>query len=277
MDNSDDATIKGFGDEWERFDQNCLEQEELNSLFNKYFDIFPKQFLNKKNVGFDMGCGSGRWAKLIAPKVKKLHCIDPSPAINIAKNNLKSFKNCEFHNKGVSNINFSEESMDFGFSLGVLHHVPDTEAAIKSCVRLLKKNSPFLIYLYYSFDNKPFFYKVVWKITEILRFIISRLSYPLRYFCSQIIAFFIYIPLSRIALICEKIGFRKKFVENIPLSFYRSLSIYTIKTDALDRFGTRLEKRFSKREIYYMMKRSGLEKIRFSNDSPYWIAVGIKT
>ena len=39
-----------------------------------------------------MGCGSGRWAKFIAPKVKVLNCIEPSDkALKIAKQNLKKF------------------------------------------------------------------------------------------------------------------------------------------------------------------------------------------
>lgn len=29
-------------------------------------------------IGFDLGCGSGRWAFFVAPKVAKLHCIDRS-------------------------------------------------------------------------------------------------------------------------------------------------------------------------------------------------------
>ena len=38
---------------------------------------------------FDMGCGSGRWSKLVAPKVKRLNCIDPSlEALNVARKNL---------------------------------------------------------------------------------------------------------------------------------------------------------------------------------------------
>ena len=40
-----------------------------------------------------MGSGSGRWAKLFAPKVKILNCIEPSEkAIEEAKKNLRSLK-----------------------------------------------------------------------------------------------------------------------------------------------------------------------------------------
>jgi hypothetical protein len=49
-----------------------------------------------------------------------------------------------------------------------------------------------------------------------------------------------------------------------------------MRTDARDRFGTPLEKRFTKNEIYEMMVQSGLEKIRFKNGSPFWTAIGFK-
>ena len=39
-----------------------------------------------------MGCGTGRWAEFVAPKVKKLHCIDPSDAIKVAEKKLKNLK-----------------------------------------------------------------------------------------------------------------------------------------------------------------------------------------
>jgi len=50
-----------------------------------------------------------------------------------------------------------------------------------------------------------------------------------------------------------------------------------MRTDALDRFGTLIEKRFSKEEITEMMLKSGLKNIVFSSTKPYWCAVGIKS
>ena len=49
-----------------------------------------------------------------------------------------------------------------------------------------------------------------------------------------------------------------------------------MSTDSLDRFGTRLEKRFTKYEIIEMMRSCGLTDIKFSEKAPYWVAVGIK-
>jgi hypothetical protein len=65
-------------------------------------------------------------------------------------------------------------------------------------------------------------------------------------------------------------------VSGIPLSYYRNHSFYTMRTDSRDRFGTPLEKRFTKKQIIEMMKNAGLENIRFSDSAPFWCAVGIK-
>ena len=42
---------------------------------------------------------------------------------------------------------------------------------------------------------------------------------------------------------------------------------------ALDRFGTRLDQRFTKTEIKTMMEHADLENIRFSEAAPFWCTV----
>ncbi len=273
MQNQDKNTVEGFGDEWSRFDQSDLPEDEQRLLFDEYFSVFPWKYISKDSVGFDLGCGTGRWAKSIAPKVKKLICIDPSNAIEIAKKNLSNFDNCEFESATVDDISIDNNSMDFGYSLGVLHHVPDTKKGIKQCVEKLKKGAPLLLYLYYRFDNRPFWFRFIWSISDLLRKIISKMPYGLRYIFSQIIAVVVYFPLARTALYLEKLNLN---VSNFPLSSYKNLSFYTMRTDALDRFGTRLEQRFTRDEIKNMMENAGLENIKFSNTKPFWVAVGHK-
>lgn len=273
FDNLDAKTVEGFGDEWSRFDQTGMLDEDTSRLFEGYFSIFPWEALPKDAVGFDLGCGSGRWAKQVAPRVGRLHCIDPSVAIEVARKNLGGLANCEFHQAGVDEIPLEDQSMDFGYSLGVLHHVPDTSAALAACVAKLKPGAPFLLYLYYAFDNRPLWFRVVWKMSDRVRQVVSRLPHGLRYFFSQVLAVLVYWPLARLAGFLEKLHFN---VENFPLAFYRNLGFYVMRTDALDRFGTSLERRFTKAEIAQMMLAAGLEKIKFSEEAPFWCALGFK-
>ena len=274
MQNQDKNTVEGFGDEWSRFDQSDLPEDEQRLLFDEYFSVFPWKYISKDSVGFDLGCGTGRWAKFIAPNVKKLICIDPSNALDIAKKNLSNFDNCVFDSATVDEMPMQDNSMDFGYSLGVLHHVPDTALGIKQCVKKLKIGAPLLLYLYYRFDNRPWWFRLIWFVTDLLRRIVSKMPYKLRYFSSQIISIIVYLPLARFALFLEKLNFN---VSNFPLSSYKNLSFYTMRTDALDRFGTRLEQRFTRKEIKNMMQNAGLENIEFSNSKPFWVAVGYKS
>ncbi len=271
--NIDKQVVEGFGDEWSRFDQSALTPDELERMFDNYFNIFPWGKLPDDATGFDLGCGSGRWAKMVAPRVGKLHLIDPSAeALAVARRNLKDAANCQFHLAGVEQIPLAEDSCDFGYSLGVLHHVPDTEAGLMACVAKLKSGAPFLLYLYYRFDNRPAWFRAVWKVSDVARRVISRMPHSLRFGASQILAATVYFPLARTAKILEKSGMN---VEKIPLSQYRGNTFYVMRNDALDRFGTQLEQRFTKKEMREMMEKAGLENITFSQTS-FWTAVGFK-
>lgn len=270
--NTDKDVVAGFGDEWSRFDQSELSDGERQRIFDEYFSIFPWDGLPQNAVGFDLGCGSGRWAKLVAPRVGFLHLIDPSDAIKVAKRNLEGVSNCAFHRADVDSIPLNDNSADFGYSLGVLHHIPDTEKGLRSCVAKLKPGAPFLLYLYYRFDNRPAWFRALWAVSDVGRRVVSRMPHAARFALSQIIAAGIYYPLARGAKLAEKVGLP---VSSFPLSQYRDRSFYTMRTDALDRFGTRLERRFTKAEMQAMMEAAGLENIRFA-DNAFWTAVGYK-
>lgn len=272
--NIDPLTVAGFGAEWEAFDQSALGDEERRTLFDRYFAIFPFEDLASDAEGFDLGCGSGRWASLVAPRVGRLHCIDPSErALSVARQALGSRSNVDFHLAGADSIPLAPGSQSFGYSLGVLHHIPDTPAALRDCVSHLRPGAPFLVYLYYALDNRPAWFKWTWRASEVPRLLISRLPFVLRKAVTTAIAAMVYWPLAGGARIVERRGGN---VADWPLSSYRHLSFYTMRTDALDRFGTRLEQRFSRHEIERMMLDAGLTDIRFSDREPFWVACGRK-
>jgi ubiquinone/menaquinone biosynthesis C-methylase UbiE len=275
--NLDLRVARGFGREWSTFrqDSDHLSQGQRQSIFEDYFRIFPWHLLPPDGgVGLDVGCGTGRWSMLIAPRVRHLHLLDPSSAaLEVAKQNLQSAKNVSYHLHSVGNIPLPSQSLDFAFSLGVLHHVPDTAAAIATIADKLKPGAPFLIYLYYAFDNRPLWYRIIWRISDLARFVISRLPHPLRLAISQTIAVLVYWPLARLARVLGRHG----RAAALPLSYYADKSFYVMRTDAYDRFCTRLEKRFRQSEIENMLTQAGFKDIVFSNRQPFWCAVGIKS
>ena len=273
MKNIDEKTVASFGDEWSRFDQSGISNDEAHKVFEEYFAVFPWDALPSDAEGFDMGCGSGRWARWVSPKVGKLHCIDPSNAIEIARANLSANRKVSLHHATVDSQCLPPNSQDFGYSLGVLHHVPDTAAAISSCVDLLKPGAPLLLYLYYAFDNRPYWFRAIWCASDLGRQLIYRLPPAIKNLTTDAIALIVYMPLAVLSSLMERLGFN---VGSIPLSYYRKHSFYTMRTDARDRFGTPLEQRFTRHQIGEMMECAGLVNVCFSDAAPYWCAIGYK-
>ena len=218
-----------------------------------------------------MGCGSGRWALLAAPRVGHLHLIDASEeAISVAKVTWRGLRTSAFTSPPSPTCQLADASLDFAYAVGVLHHVPDTERAIRSIARKLKPGAPFLIYLYYALENQPAWYKGIWRLSNALRTILSRSPPAVRYAASQGIAAVVYWPLARTAALLDGI---RPLPQSVPLSFYKDRSFYVMRTDAYDRFCTPLEKRFTKEQVRNMLEAAGFERIRFSNSAPFWCAV----
>ena len=273
--NEDGATIEGFGREWSAFNQSGVSTDELRVIFDDYFALVNLGALPIDAVIMDVGCGSGRWAQFAVDYCKVIHLVDPSTkALDVARQNLSDFANCEFHQASTENLPVEDNSCDLVYSLGVLHHIPDTESGINDCVRKLKPGAPFLVYLYYRFDNRPLWFRGLWRASDLLRILVSRLPFVLRRITTDLVAMFVYFPLARLSRLIEKIG---RDPSNLPLSIYRNHSLYTMRTDALDRLGTRLEHRFTRAEIQRMLESAGLENIAFRETEPFWCAVGYKT
>ena len=186
--NLDHATVRDFGQEWRRFDQSGAAPEELARLFAEYFAIFPWGDLPHNAVGFDAGCGSGRWASLVAPRVGHLHCVDASAdALNVARSKLADLNNVSFHNAALDAIPLPDGSMDFGFSLGVIHHLPDPQAGLTACVKKLKPGAPMLVYLYYAFDNRPAWFRLLWRASDLVRRAVSKAPFRLKSAIAELI------------------------------------------------------------------------------------------
>ena len=273
MHNIDARTTEGFGLEWSTFTQNSsdLTTEERQRLFDQYFGIFPWSDLPRDAQGLDAGCGTGRWGALVAPRVGRLHLLDASPqALEVARQNLAHAGNVEFHLASVGDIPLPDRGLDFAYSLGVLHHVPDTLGAIRHIASKLKPGAPFLIYLYYALDNRPVWFRAVWKATNAARLVISRFPAWGKLATSQLIAAMVYWPLAKLCALLNSAGLSTK---SIPLEAYKDCSFYTMRTDAYDRFCTALEKRFTRAEIENMLTSAGFDRVKFLEDVPFWCAV----
>jgi SAM-dependent methyltransferase len=142
-----------FGYQWQRFDRTQLDHADRNFSepdFKKKTGLTPED-LNGKLV-LDVGCGTGRFAEVATRWGARVVGIDLSVAAEVAARNLKDREFVAFQ-ADVFALPFAPESFDHIYSVGVLHHTPNCEAAFKSLPRYLKPGGSIAVWLYSGYNK----------------------------------------------------------------------------------------------------------------------------
>ena len=270
--NLDQGVIDSFGHEWATYDYGETETSEaLDAQFMAYCaPVDLTQFNPKTSLAGDFGAGSGRWSSRLSPHFSLVYALEPSDGANsVLKNKFSNDPKIVVLQETVGSNSIPLASLDLAMSLGVLHHIPDTGLAIKDVSRRIKPGGVFLCYLYYSLENKPAYYKMIFKAVDGVRRVISVLPQRLKQFVTSLIAGVIYWPLARFSKVLNKFGIN---TSNVPLHHYADMPFVMLANDALDRFGTTLEQRFSKAEITEMLRVANFDisTLKFSDKEPFW-------
>lgn len=270
--NLDQGVIDSFGHEWVTFDYGETETTEaLDAQFQAYCaPLDLSQFDPSKSIAGDFGAGSGRWATRLTPYFSMIYALEPSDGASaVLRNKFSNKSKVVVLQETVGMNSIPLASLDLAMSLGVLHHIPDTSLAIKEISRRIKPGGVFLCYLYYNLENKPIFYRLIFKCVNLIRQVTSVLPQRIKQIVSSVIAALVYWPLARFSKGLSKFGIN---TSNIPLHHYAEMPYVMLANDALDRFGTTLEQRFSKAEIMQMLSAAGFDvaTVKFSKTEPFW-------
>ena len=118
----------------------------LEKPFSKIFNY--KKFREKKIL--EIGCGIGLMSMLWAKNGSNLTAIDLNPqSISLTK---KRFRNNKLKGKislgDANKLKFINESFDYVYSWGVLHHSPDFEKSVSEMMRVTKAGGGFGVMVY---------------------------------------------------------------------------------------------------------------------------------
>jgi 2-polyprenyl-3-methyl-5-hydroxy-6-metoxy-1,4-benzoquinol methylase len=270
--NADFKLIADFGNEWQRF--NFLDgksNQDLDRQFKAYTSVLDfNLFKNKKALVIDMGAGSGRWTERLLPYFSNIIAIEPSDkAVEILKKRFNGDSRVRIEKATVKHNSIINNSADLIISLGVLHHLPNTQEALVDCFRKIKPGGYLLCYLYYNLENKSTIYRTIFYFSNFLRRIILRLPKKLKTLLCYLIALTVYWPMAKMSKVAAKFGLDNS---NLPLHHYANFPFLFLKNDALDRFGTRIENRFSKVEIEYMLEQAqfNTSTLKYSESEPFY-------
>ena len=142
-----------FGYQWKRFQRTQLDDAERNlseADFVRKTGVKPQDFEGK--LVLDVGCGMGRFAEVATRWGARVVGIDFSEAAEVAAKNLSDREFVAFQ-ADVFSLPFGPESFDCIYSMGVLHHTPDCEKAVKLLPQYLKPGGTLAVWLYSGYNK----------------------------------------------------------------------------------------------------------------------------
>ncbi len=220
----------------------------------------------KNKVIMEVGVGSGRILNnLVKFLPKKAIGVEPSQAIQIAKkNNSFSKVKIEFLNIKAEDLKIKKK-IDFVFSLGVVHHIPNYKQACTKIYESLKPKGKFIIWVYGHEGNELYLliFNNIRRITRILP------DGVLRGFCTLL------------NLMCYFYIFLCKFVrlpmQKYMLEVFGKCSFEKRNYIIFDQLNPSFSKYFKKKELISLLKESGFKKVSIKHRHGYsWLAIAQK-
>ena len=151
-----------FGFQWHRYRKTQLDHDEVRESEQNFLmktALRPEDLKGK--LVLDVGCGMGRFAEVATRWGARVVGIDLSSAAEVAAINLAGRDFVAFQ-ADVFALPFAPESFDVIYSIGVLHHTPDCEAAVKALDKYLKPGGLLAVWLYSGY-NKWYRFSDFWR------------------------------------------------------------------------------------------------------------------
>ena len=147
-----DQTGNVYGKLWSKFSFEELTDKATSMLRERLVkNGFDMSYFHGKNA-IDVGCGSGRHTFAL----KKLGCSSVigvdygDEGLKVANEIIEKSKiaGITFRKCNVLELPFDDNSFDFAYSNGVVHHTEDMERGIGEIIRIVKPGGKILLYLY---------------------------------------------------------------------------------------------------------------------------------
>jgi SAM-dependent methyltransferase len=144
-----DLYVGNFSFEWTHHattqmdsDRSLYSQQMFHQL------TYWKEPQLKGKLVLDVGCGTGRYVDVAEKMGAIVVGVDLSFAVDSAQKNLGSRNNVHLVQADIFHLPFRTKSFDVIYSLGVLHHTPDTKKAFSVLPDLLKPGGTIAVWVY---------------------------------------------------------------------------------------------------------------------------------
>ena len=179
-----EQTKSGFGRQWNTYQVQRAEEDLAYFRSKTGLDLSD---VNGKLI-LDAGCGSGRYSRIAGEAGAIVIGVDLSSAVETAGLNTSQLPNVHIIQTDIFRLPLKPQLFQFIYSLGVLHHTPDTKKALSSLTPLLADSGEIAVWLYPRWPLPVELYN------QLLRAITTRMTHD---------------TLHRLAVLVEPVGLLK--------------------------------------------------------------------
>jgi len=140
--------VSSFGDEWNIYKNVKNSKPHLSKKEMKNYLGLEKEDIENKFV-LEIGCGAGPYLETSAKFYNAKHIIgiDLSRSVEAAYKNVGELENVTIIQANLFHLPFKIK-FDLIYSLGVLHHTPNTEEAFYAIEKFTKQGGTLSVWLY---------------------------------------------------------------------------------------------------------------------------------
>jgi len=244
--------------------------------FNDMQSVIPESIV-RGAIGVEVGSGCGYDTYIMAKDnpLVKIVSLDISNGVYATRQMTSGMKNAWVIKASGLRIPLKDNSADFAYSYGVLHHFCSPGDGLKEIARVIQKGAPAFIYLYERHSDNFLKYCVL-KIVSLLRCITTKLSSRTLYIISRIFSPLAFVLFSVPAKILSRFRLTRLFSKKVPFAF--GTHPFSLTADLYDRFAAPIEYRFNKKEVFDLFDKAGFININTTKirGRAGWVAWGYK-
>jgi SAM-dependent methyltransferase len=246
-----EKTKKSFGREWLTYEVQNIEEDIAYFLAKSGFTL---EELRDRYV-LDAGCGGGRYTYIAARAGAKVVAVDVSKGVEKTRELIRGLPNVHIIQADLMELPLRENMFDYIYSLGVLHHTPDTEKSFRSIIKHLAPEGRIAIWVYPKWSRPR-------EITNtLLRSITTRLPHLILHYlsCLAVPLGFLYLK-SRDSAIRPLWWLMKGLAAMIPFSTHPQWRIRVC--DTFDWYAPPYQWHHTEREVEKWFYQGGLVNIK---------------